>query len=55
MAFGNDGKPSFNALQNHGSSDAPLAFFVFDVLMLVGRDVRTETLEARGRCWKPRC
>ena len=47
MAFGNDGKPSFNALQNHGSSDAPLAFFVFDVLMLVGRDVRTETLEAR--------
>ena len=55
MAFGNDGKPSFNALQNRGSSDAPLAFFVFDVLMLVGRDVRTETLEARGRCWKPRC
>ena len=48
VAFGNDGKPSFNALQNHGSSDAPLAFFVFDVLMLVGRDVRSETLEARG-------
>ena len=47
VAFGDDGKPSFNALQNHGSADASLAFFVFDVLMLAGRDLRSETLEAR--------
>src|SRR4051812_46807316 len=30
VALGDDGKPSFNLLQNYGSSKAPLLFHVFD-------------------------
>ena len=41
------GKPSFNLLQNYGSSKAPLVFFLFDVLVLSGRDVMSETLHER--------
>ena len=41
-----DGRPSFNALQN---SDArtPVQYYVFDVMILNGRDVTGETLEVR--------
>ena len=38
VALDGDGKPSFNALQNYGSG-VPLHFFVFDVLILKGKDV----------------
>jgi bifunctional non-homologous end joining protein LigD len=31
------GRPSFNTLQNYGSSRAPLHFFIFDLLVLKGR------------------
>jgi bifunctional non-homologous end joining protein LigD len=48
VAFGDDGRPSFNALQNHSLS-APVLFYVFDVMMLAGRDLRSETLESRRR------
>ena len=48
VAFGDDGRPSFNALQNHSPS-APVLFYVFDVMMLAGRDLRNETLESRRR------
>jgi ATP-dependent DNA ligase len=41
-----DGRPSFNALQNYDSS-APVVFFVFDVMMLTGRNVMRETLDVR--------
>ena len=47
VALDEDGHPSFNLLQNHVSSKAPLAYFVFDVLILNGRDVMGETLEQR--------
>jgi DNA ligase D-like protein (predicted ligase) len=47
VALGEDGRPSFNALQNYGSSRSELLFYVFDVLILAGRDVMTETLSAR--------
>ena len=47
VAFDGDGKPSFNALQNYGSSSGSLLYYVFDVLILAGRDVMNETLEAR--------
>ena len=43
----NDGRPSFNALQNYGSGAAPVVYFVFDVMVLAGRDVMREPLEAR--------
>ncbi len=39
-----EGRPSFNILQNHGSSKAPVLYFVFDVTVLAGRDVMQEPL-----------
>jgi bifunctional non-homologous end joining protein LigD len=33
------GKPSFNALQNYGSSKTPLLYYIFDLLVLGGKDV----------------
>ena len=47
VAFDEDGKPSFNALQNYGSASGPVVFYVFDVMVLARRDLRRETLEAR--------
>jgi DNA ligase D-like protein (predicted ligase) len=47
VALDASGKPSFNSLQNHGSSEGPVYYYVFDVLVLNGRDVMNETLEAR--------
>ena len=40
------GRPSFNSLQNHASG-APLHFFIFDLLILRGRDVMAEPLLKR--------
>jgi ATP-dependent DNA ligase len=45
--FDQDGKPSFNALQNYGSSSGPLLYYVFDLLILSGHDVMSETLDTR--------
>jgi DNA ligase D-like protein (predicted ligase) len=47
VAFDEDGRPSFNLLQNYGSADVPIGYFVFDVMMLAGRDVTSEPLSAR--------
>jgi DNA ligase D-like protein (predicted ligase) len=47
VAFDEAGKPSFNTLQNQGSSGVPLVYFVFDLLILSGRDVMREPLEKR--------
>jgi DNA ligase D-like protein (predicted ligase) len=47
VALDEAGRPSFNLLQNHGSSGIPLIFYVFDVLMLSGRDVMKESLSRR--------
>jgi len=44
VALDEDGRPSFNTLQNYGSAGAPLHFYVFDLLVLEGRDVTKETL-----------
>lgn len=42
-----NGRPSFNLLQNYNSGGAPLIFYVFDVMILSGKDVMGETLEVR--------
>jgi ATP-dependent DNA ligase len=42
-----DGKPSFNLLQNHGSSGVALFYYVFDVMLLAGRDATFEALDHR--------
>src|SRR6476646_5016270 len=47
IALDDEGRPSFNILQNYGSSKAPVLYFVFDVMVLAGRDVMRETLEIR--------
>lgn len=46
VALDEDGRPSFGALQN-AASTTPIVYFVFDVLVLAGRNVMSETLEAR--------
>jgi len=48
VALDGDGRPSFNALQNHSVS-TPVLFYVFDVMVLSGRDLRNEALEIRRR------
>jgi DNA ligase D-like protein (predicted ligase) len=47
VAFDGDGHPSFNALQNATGSSAPIVYFVFDVMMLRGRDLTGEPLHRR--------
>ena len=47
VAFDADGRPSFNALQNFGSGGAPIVYYVFDLLILAGRDLKSEPLEVR--------
>ena len=47
VAFDEEGKPSFNALQNYGAASVPVVFYVFDIMMLAGRDVTGEPLEKR--------
>jgi len=45
--FDESGRPSFNTLQNYGSSKVPIFYFAFDLLILAGRDLRSETLDTR--------
>jgi len=47
VALDQAGRPSFNALQNYGSVGASLHFFIFDVLILNGKDVTSEPLTRR--------
>jgi bifunctional non-homologous end joining protein LigD len=47
IAFGDDGRPSFEILQNYGSSKAAVHYFVFDVMVLAGPDVMHEPLVTR--------
>ena len=47
VALGQDGRPSFNLLQNHGSTHPDLFYYVFDVLIVAGKDVRDEPLAIR--------
>jgi hypothetical protein len=47
VAVDDDGRPSVQLLQNRGSSRAPLLYFVFDVMVLGGRDVTREPLRGR--------
>jgi DNA ligase D-like protein (predicted ligase) len=49
VALDGDGRPSFNLLQNYGSATVPLAYFVFDVMVLRGRNVMRDPLSVRRR------
>jgi DNA ligase D-like protein (predicted ligase) len=48
VALDRDGRPSFNALQNSAAT-ASIVYYVFDVMVLAGRDIKAETLDARCR------
>lgn len=54
VAFDETGRPSFGALQNYGSPTAPVAYYLFDVMVLGGRDVTGERLDARRRLLEER-
>ena len=48
VALDEEGRPSFNLLQNYGSvEDSASCYFVFDVMVLGGRDVMREPLTVR--------
>ena len=47
VALDADGRPSFTLLQNYGSAKAPVVYFVFDVMVLAGRDLMHEALTTR--------
>jgi len=47
VALNDSGRPSFNTLQNYGSSKAPVFYYVFDVPILAGQDLQSETLDTR--------
>lgn len=49
VALDEAGRPSFNALQNFGSSRSPLLYYVFDLLILQGKDVTREPLSTRRK------
>jgi bifunctional non-homologous end joining protein LigD len=46
VALDEKGRPSFSALQI-GSASAPLVYYVFDVMILAGKDVMSEPLTVR--------
>jgi ATP-dependent DNA ligase len=47
VALDASGRPSFNILQNHGSSGALIVYYVFDVLILAGGNLMSEPLSRR--------
>src|ERR1700733_10478078 len=49
VALDEAGMPSFNALQNYGSSKANLIYYIFDVMVLAGKDVMEEPLGTRRK------
>jgi bifunctional non-homologous end joining protein LigD len=54
VALDADGRPSFNALQNYGSSTGPLFYYVFDVMVVAGEDVMALPLEDRKEILRSR-
>jgi ATP-dependent DNA ligase len=47
VALDESGRPNFNVLQNSSSSQTPILYYVFDVMVLAGQDVMPEPLKCR--------
>ena len=47
VALDAQGRPDFNAIQNSRTSEQPVVFFAFDILMVDGQDVRRLPLSER--------
>ena len=43
VALDEEGKPSFNALQNYDATATTIVYYVFDVMVFKSRDVMTQT------------
>jgi ATP-dependent DNA ligase len=54
IALADDGRPSFNLLQNNGEASTALLYLVFDVMMWGGRDVTRQPLDSRRELLKRR-
>lgn len=52
VALDESGRPSFNTLQNHASTNAEIAYYLFDVLVLSGSDVMREPMFRRRQLLK---
>jgi len=52
VALDKAGRPSFSSLQNYGSSEIPILYYVFDVMVLEGIDVMREPLYRRRELLK---
>ncbi len=49
VALDEEGRPSFNLLQNYRSSMAPLVYYAFDLLMLNGKNLMDQVLIKRRK------
>jgi DNA ligase D-like protein (predicted ligase) len=47
VALDESGRPSFSALQNYGSRQITILYYVFDVMILTGQEVMAEPLSRR--------
>jgi bifunctional non-homologous end joining protein LigD len=54
VAMDASGRPSFNALQNYGLSKVSVFYYLFDVLVLAGRNVRSQPLATRRELLRDR-
>ena len=54
VAPDSEGRPSFNALQNDAASAAAIVDYVFDVMVLEGRDIMDQPLESRRELLRDR-
>jgi bifunctional non-homologous end joining protein LigD len=51
VALDETGRPSFSALQNYGSARVRIVYYVFDVLILSGRNIMPEHLPRAAICY----
>jgi DNA ligase D-like protein (predicted ligase) len=49
VALDESGRPSFNALQNSASNARELVYYIYDVMILAGKDVMAEAFERRRK------
>ena len=55
VALDPESRPSFNALQNYGSDQTPLIYYLFDAMVLKGRDLGRAAGSATESCWRRGC
>jgi bifunctional non-homologous end joining protein LigD len=49
VALDGTGRPSFNLLENYATREYSLVLYVFDLLVLAGKDLRNEPLDVRRK------